>query len=107
MLPLQSKSNDQPVQPPGVEGDHAWTLHQMGCWVAIGLLLGVPMFAPPPYAMIVMSLGSAALLTWLQWTHPDSFRGRSGSLWLAYCLLSALWLTALMITAASLQGWVR
>jgi hypothetical protein len=72
--------------------------------VAVATLFILPEYLTPPYDVMFMSFGSAALLTVFLCLHPESFRSRSGSLVPAFFLVAALWLLAVVSTVLSLIG---
>lgn len=77
------------------------------CWAAVGGLIVLPHFMPSLYGLIAMSVGSAGLFATFYWVNSESLRGRDGSLWLARCLVTTLWLFAFGITFASVYGWIN
>ena len=69
----------------------------------IGLFI-LPGLIPSPFDVIVMGFGSAILFNTNILLNPDAFRSRSGSLATAICLVTALWLCAIVGTVFSLIG---
>jgi hypothetical protein len=64
-------------------------------------LMAIVLPALGPAAIVA---GGAAIMTAYVLVLPDSFRSRRGSLTLAICLVTAMWLAALVVTALS---WIR
>lgn len=62
------------------------------------------LFILPRYGSVVTMVGSAAVLSAYIAALPGSFRGRSGSLTLAKCLVAAIWALAVVVMALSLLG---
>jgi hypothetical protein len=72
--------------------------------ITIVVLFILPQFIPSPFGEMVMVFGSAIVLTTYVYLQPDSFRSRSGSLTMAICLVTAMWLGAVVVTVISLIG---
>ena len=72
--------------------------------VAVATLFILPEYLTPPYDVMSMGFGSAAILTVFLYLYPESFRSRGGSLVPAFCLVAALWLLAVVSTVLSLIG---
>lgn len=66
----------------------------LGCFLALCLIL-------PRYGAAPMMVGSAVVLSACVVANPERFRGRSGSLTSAMCLLAAVWAGA----AVALLSW--
>ena len=64
-------------------------------------------FILPQYGTAVVMVGCAAMLSAYVAVLPDSFRGRSGSMMTATCLVAAMWVFAAVITALTLMGEIR
>ena len=67
-------------------------------------LLILPRYLTSPYDVMSMGFGAAAILTTLLYLYPELLRSRGGSLVPAFCLVVALWLSAVVTTALSLIG---
>ena len=72
--------------------------------VAVATLFILPEYLTPPFDVMFMGLGAAAMLTVFLYLYPDSLRSRGGSLVPAFCLVAALWLLAVVSTVLSLIG---
>ena len=72
--------------------------------VAVAILFILPEYLTPPFDVMFMGLGAAAMFTVFSYLYPDSLRSRSGSLVPAYCLVAALWVLAVVSTVVSLIG---
>lgn len=58
----------------------------------------------PRYGVAAMMVSSAVVLSACMGAHPDRFRGRSGSLTAAGCLLTAVWTAAAISTVMARLG---
>ena len=72
--------------------------------VSVAILFLAPEYLTPPYDVMALGLGSAALFTVFLSLYPEPFRNRAGSLVYAYFLAAALWLLAVMGLALSVVG---
>lgn len=72
--------------------------------IAIVVLFILPLFIPSPFGVMVMGFGSAILMTTYVYLQPESFRDRGGSLIAAICLVTAMWIAAVISTVFSLIG---
>lgn len=70
--------------------------------VTVATLFILPEYLTPPYDVMLMGLGSAAMLTLFLYLYPESFRSRGGSLVPALCLVVAGWLLTAVATALPL-----
>jgi hypothetical protein len=107
MYRFQSHSNVGKAKAQHPLSDHHLKLNLVLCWAAMGVLFVLPHFLPSLYSLIVMSVGSAGLFTTFYWVNSEALRGRDGSLWLARCLVTTLWLVAFGTTFASVYGWIN
>ena len=64
-------------------------------------------FILPRYGGIAIMVGCASILSVLVLVLPEQFRSRSGSIMAATCLVAALWVGAVVITALTLMGEIR
>ena len=64
--------------------------------VSVAILFLSPEYLTPPYDIMALGLGSAALFTIFLSLYPESFRNRAGSLAYAYFLTAVLWLLAVV-----------
>jgi hypothetical protein len=64
-------------------------------------------FILPRYGSIAVMVGCASILSAYVAGLPELFRGRSGSMMAATCLVAAMWLGAAVITALTLMGEIR
>jgi hypothetical protein len=74
------------------------------CWVSLLTIFVVPQFIPSPLSEAVMAISAAGLFTACLSLFPQSLRGRSGSLTVAYCLGAFLWLCAAAVIWFSLRN---
>jgi hypothetical protein len=72
----------------------------MICFLSLTLFL-------PRYGGIAIMVGCASILSVLVLVLPEQFRSRSGSMMAATCLVAALWVGAVIITAMTLMGEIR
>ena len=64
----------------------------------------LPQFIPAPFGEMVMGFGATISFTAYVLLQPDSFRSRSGSLMQAICLVTAMWILLVVVTALKLIG---
>ena len=69
----------------------------LACFVAI-------LFVLPRYGLAAMMIGCALVLAAYLAVNPDRFRSRSGSLKVAVCLVTAVWMAAVVLVWLSLTG---
>lgn len=62
----------------------------LACFAAI-------LFVLPRYGLAAMMIGCALVLAAYLAVNPDRFRSRSGSLTLAVCLVTAMWMVAVVL----------
>lgn len=68
------------------------------------MLIVLVLLVLPLLGATAMVIGSAAGLTAYIRLFPERFRGRSGSLKLAICLVVAMWIAAAVVSVLSLVG---
>jgi len=59
------------------------------------------------YGSMAVMVGCASMLSAYVAVLPESFRSRSGSMMAATCLVAAMWVAAVVITALTLMGEIR
>ena len=64
-------------------------------------------FILPRYSNIALMVGCASTLSAYVAALPEQFRSRSGSMMTATCLVAAMWVGAVVITAMTLMGEIR
>ena len=64
-------------------------------------------FVLPRYGAMAVMISCASLLTAYVSVSPEQFRSRNGSMTLATCLVTAMWVAAAFITALTLMGKVH
>jgi len=69
----------------------------LGCFVSI-------LFILPRYGLAAMMIGCALVLAAYLAVNPDRFRSRSGSLTAALCLVTVVWMAAVVLVWLSLMG---
>ena len=70
------------------------------CFLAVCFIL-------PRYGSIVVMVGSATILSVYVGVLPESFRGRSGSLVVAICLVAAMWAAVAAIAGLAGTGIIQ
>lgn len=79
--------------------------YRAACFMAIPLIVGfLAEQIVPSGGIIAMAVGPAIGLSTGVCLIPNDFRGRSGSLTLARCLVAAMWIAALVSVLFSLLG---
>ena len=73
--------------------------------VTVAIVFIIPEYLTPPYDVMWMSFGSAALFSVFFYLYRESLRSRSGSLVPARCLVAALWMSAAVTAVVSLIDW--
>ena len=64
-------------------------------------------FILPRYGSMAVMVGCASVLSAYIAVLPEHFRGRSGSMVAATCLVAAMWVAATVIAALTLMGEIR
>jgi hypothetical protein len=64
-------------------------------------------FILPRFSNIALMVGCASILSAYVAALPEQFRSRSGSMMTATCLVAAMWVGAVVITAMTLMGEIR
>ena len=62
---------------------------------------------PIYFGSAVTLVACASVLSAYVWVLPEMFRSRSGTLITATCLVTAMWIAAVVITAMTLMGEIR
>ncbi|MCA8986869.1 MAG: hypothetical protein KDA78_04475 [Planctomycetaceae bacterium] len=65
------------------------------------------LFILPQYGAMPMMFASAGILTACVAAVPEQFRTRNGSLTMAICLVTAMWVGAAIISVLSLLGEIQ
>ena len=77
------------------------------CLLTIFVIFVLPRFLPPPFNVIAMAVGGAMSFSAYFFQYRQSLRTRKGSLAVAYCLLTFVWLCAVVVTFMSLTGKIE
>ena len=80
------------------------TRTELGVLVIVVIALFIVPQLAPPYDVMLIGFGSAAVLTILLCMNPTSLRSRGGSLVTGWILVAALWLLAVVGAVVSLFG---
>jgi len=77
------------------------------CLATVFVIFVVPRFVPAPFGLITMVVGGAMSFSAYFFLYGQSLRTRNGSLTLAHCLLTFVWLCAVVVTLMSLTGKIE
>jgi hypothetical protein len=72
----------------------------LACFVTI-------LFVLPSYGLTAMMIGCSLVLAAYVAAIPDRFRSRSGSLTAAVCLVTVMWMVAVVLVWLSLMGRIN